>query len=376
MNPYHPFCIPVFFIVLYFLVKQYNVMISDFTILDKIVSVVLILYYSVLDIRVGIVVALFIVMYFHLTVFHSTVFDSSVKFDLPKKEGMQIDIIYDRDYDIEEKMKSAIIPFNIFQTWCDKKLPPKMKEYVDRLKAENPEFTHHLYDDEDCRNFIKTNFDSDVLEAYDTLIPGAYKADLWRYCVLYTHGGIYLDIKFKSENGFKLIELTDKEYFVLDRPYFDNNISHSEELKIINNPNYYENVYNHIDSNIWKNKEIGLYNAIMVCKQNSPILLECINQIVYNVKHKYYGHNELYPTGPGLLGEKYFKHDYSKMKNMDLFNSFEGTTILNKKRIIMSHYPEYRREQQMYGTKSYNYHILWATRKIYKTNSILEMFSF
>lgn len=370
MNPYHPFFIPVFFILFYFLVKQYNVMISDFTILDKIVSVLLILYYSVLDIRAGILVALFIIIYFHSSVFHS-----SIKFDLPKKEGMKIEIVYDRDYDIEEKMKSAIIPFNIFQTWCDKKLPPKMKEYVERLKAENPEFTHHLYDDEDCRNFIKTNFDSDVLEAYDTLIPGAYKADLWRYCVLYKYGGIYLDIKFKSENGFKLIELTDKEYFVLERPYFDN-ISHSEELKIINNPNYYKNIYNRIDSVVWKNKEIGLYNAVMSCKQNSPILLECINQIVSNVKNKYYGHNPLYPTGPGLLGEKYFKHDYSKIKNIGLFNSFEGTTIFNKKRIIMSHYPEYRKEQQMYGKKTPYYHYAWHNKKIYKSDSIINMFSF
>lgn len=375
MNPYHPFLIPIFFIVLYFLVKQYNVMISDFTILDKIVSVVLILYYSVLDIRAGIFVALLIVMYFHLTVFHSSVFHYTIESNFPKKEGMQIDIIYDRDYDIEEKMKSAIIPFNIFQTWCDKKLPPIMKEYVDRLKAENPEFTHHLYDDEECRNFIKTNFDSDVLEAYDTLIPGAYKADLWRYCVLYKHGGIYLDIKFKSENGFKLIELTDKEYFVLDRPYFAN-MSHSEEVKLINNPNYYKNIYNHIDSAIWKNKEIGIYNAVMACKPNNTILLECINQIVSNVKNKYYGHNQLYPTGPGLLGEKYFKHDYSKIKNIDLFNSFEGSTILNKKRIIMSHYPEYRIEQQMYGLQTPYYGNLWHNRKIYKTNSMLGMFSF
>jgi hypothetical protein len=310
-----------------------------------------------------------------LTVFPYSVFHYTIETNLPKKEGMTIDIVYERDYDIQEKMKSAVIPFNIFQTWHDKKLPPKMRECVDRLKSQNPEFTHYLYDDNECRHFIKTNFESNVLEAYDTLLPGAYKADLWRYCVLYKHGGIYLDIKFKCENGFKLIELTDKEYFVLDRPYFDN-MSHSEELKIINNPNYYKHIYNHIDSTVWKNKEMGLYNAVMACKQNSPILLECINQIVSNVKNKYYGHNPLYPTGPGLLGEKYFKHDYSKIKNLDLFNSFEGTTILNKKRIIMSHYPEYRTEQQMYGTKSYNYHIMWGDRKIYKSDSLMNMFSF
>jgi len=351
---------------------------SDFTILDRIVSILLILYYSVLDTKVGIIVAISIIIYFHSTAFHSTYFQSINETNVSKKEGMTIDIVYDRDYDIEEKMKNAVIPFNIFQTWCDKKLPPKMKECVDRLKAQNPEFTHHLYDDEDCRNFIKTNFESDVLEAYDNLIPTAYKADLWRYCVLYKQGGIYLDIKFKSENGFKLIELTDKEYFVLDRPFFTNMLSLSQELKLINDPNYYSKIYNDIDSNFWKSKDIGLYNAIMVCKPNNSILLECINQIISNVKNKYYGYNPLYPTGPGLLGEKYFKHDYSKIKNIDLFNSFEGTTILNRKRIIMSHYPEYRMEQQMYGKKTPYYHYAWAQKNIYKngTNPLMNLFSF
>jgi mannosyltransferase OCH1-like enzyme len=331
----------------------------------------LIFYYSVLDIRAGIVVIISVIIYFH-----SSAFQSITELDGPKKEGMTIDIVYERDYDIEEKMKSAVIPFNIFQTWCDKKLPPKMRECVDRLKSQNPEFTHHLYDDNDCRNFIKTNFDSDVLESYDTLIPGAYKADLWRYCVLYKYGGIYLDIKYKCENGFKLIELTDKEYFVLDRPYMNNNISLSDELKLINNPNYYKNIYNSIDSVMWKNKEIGLYNAVMVCKPNNPILLDCINEIVFNVNNKSYDFGLLYPTGPGLLGEKYFKHDYSKIKNIELFYSIEGTAILNKKRIIMSHYPEYRREQHLYGNKIPHYGTLWRNKNIYKTNSIINMFSF
>ena len=38
--------------------------------------------------------------------------------------------------------------------------------------------------------------DTDTLEAYNAINPsvGAAKADLWRYCVLYVHGGIYIDL--------------------------------------------------------------------------------------------------------------------------------------------------------------------------------------
>ena len=114
------------------------------------------------------------------------------------------------------KTKSRIIPLNLFQTWHTLDLPPKMKENVELLKRQNPEFTHYLYDDKMCRDFIREHFHEDILWAFDKLKPGAYKADLWRYCVLYIHGGIYLDIKFKCINNFKLIELTDQEYWVKD----------------------------------------------------------------------------------------------------------------------------------------------------------------
>ena len=99
------------------------------------------------------------------------------------------------------------IPLKIFQSWHTLNLPPKMNDNVQLLKLQNPEFTHYLYDDEMCREFIKENFEEDVLNAYDKLIPGSYKCDLWRYCILYKYGGIYLDIKYKCVNDFKLIFL-------------------------------------------------------------------------------------------------------------------------------------------------------------------------
>ena len=33
----------------------------------------------------------------------------------------------------------------------------------------------------------------DVLKAYDKLIPEAFKADLWRYSIIYKKGGCYMD---------------------------------------------------------------------------------------------------------------------------------------------------------------------------------------
>ena len=78
-------------------------------------------------------------------------------------------------------------------------LPPKMYECVHRNLTMNRvgvDCIHYLFNDADCRAFIMNEYPPDVLMAYDQLIPTAFKADLWRYCVLYKYGGVYLDVKW------------------------------------------------------------------------------------------------------------------------------------------------------------------------------------
>jgi mannosyltransferase OCH1-like enzyme len=86
---------------------------------------------------------------------------------------------------IEPDAKEApVIPLKIFQTWHSKNLPIEMKKCVYSLKQSNPEFEYYLFDDDDCREFIKNHFTDSVLKAFDKLKPGAFKADLWRCCIL------------------------------------------------------------------------------------------------------------------------------------------------------------------------------------------------
>ena len=111
-------------------------------------------------------------------------------------------------------------PIPFFQTWCcegsvgtqathwdDLKnagLPPKMYECVVSNLIHNRvgvDCVYYLYNDADCRAFIRSAFPPDVVAAYDRLIPTAFKADLWRYCVLYKFGGVYLDIKYRWGGG-------------------------------------------------------------------------------------------------------------------------------------------------------------------------------
>jgi len=64
---------------------------------------------------------------------------------------------------------------------------------VKKWQELNPEYDYIFFDALDCRDMIKQHFPKDVLDAYNKLIPGAFKCDLWRLCYLYLYGGVYVD---------------------------------------------------------------------------------------------------------------------------------------------------------------------------------------
>ena len=223
----------------------------------------------------------------------------------------------------------SVIPQHVYTCWHTKQLPPLMKQNVERMIRDNPEMQIHLYDEHDCRAFISVHFDPPVLQAYDALIPCSYKSDLWRYCVLYIKGGIYVDIKYKTVNGFRFIGLTDKEQFVRDA-----------------DPR-------------------NVYTALLVSRPGNPILLQCIQQIIKNVENKVYGDSPIHPTGPGLLGSFFTQNEKN---GMELYHGAEWHInkfyIVYRDRIILEFYDHYRAEQQKFQ-KNKRYIDLWIDKAIY-----------
>jgi len=228
------------------------------------------------------------------------------------------------------------IPLNIFQTWHSTELPEQMAKCIQQIRHENPEFQYCLSNDAECRAFIVANYEADVVSAFDALIPGAYKADLWRYCVLYKQGGIYLDIKYQPMNGFRLITLTEKEHLVLDRD------------------------------------KTGIYNALMVCRPGNALLLRAIHQIVKNVETRFYGNSGLDPTGPGLLAKLINMDERRRMLDMRhfvFFDDFNYRTILYNNRMIFHSYYGYVKEHDANKKAGY-YGDLWNSRNIYNVQTI------
>lgn len=70
-------------------------------------------------------------------------------------------------------------------------LPPVV---IKRWKELNPEYTVDFSTDADCITFLEKGFNKNIAGLFNYITRGMYKADLWRLCKLYIHGGVYADI--------------------------------------------------------------------------------------------------------------------------------------------------------------------------------------
>ena len=110
---------------------------------------------------------------------------------------------------------SRLIPRIVHQTWyesIDQENYPNMSRLSESFKQSGWEYK--FYTDSEAANFLSTHFPAQVREAYDALRPGAFKADLFRYCVLLIYGGVYADADIMLESNLDLAVGPDVGFMV------------------------------------------------------------------------------------------------------------------------------------------------------------------
>jgi mannosyltransferase OCH1-like enzyme len=107
--------------------------------------------------------------------------------------------------DINYKFRSEPFPKKIYRTWCWKTpsaecggRPASVKPF-EITKQNLPDWEQIIYSDSDTEEFLHYYFGEShkVTIAYNLINPayGVAKADLLRYLLIYTFGGLYLDMK-------------------------------------------------------------------------------------------------------------------------------------------------------------------------------------
>ena len=182
---------------------------------------------------------------------------------------------------IKKENKNLKIPKNIFQTYINNNYHNDSHfNCVQSLIDFNPDFNYYFYNDIECRTFIKKNYNESILNAYDILYPSAFKADLFRYLIIYKYGGIYLDNKYLVRRSFNsIINIDDSNLYCQDT------------------------------------KKDLLFNSLLISEKENIYYKHIINHIVNNTNQNFYGKCPLHVTGPRLFYE-HFKDQNIKLKHV------------------------------------------------------------
>ena len=197
------------------------------------------------------------------------------------------------------------------------------------------------YSDEGSRQFIENNFDKEVLWAYDKLIPGAYKADLFRYCILYKRGGIYSDLSQRF-----MVPLSEIIDFQNDNLVLVRDVNHR----------HLRGVKTGLDIP-------GIQINFMASRPRNKIYLDVINNIVYNCKVRYYGGNPLSPTGPSLFYKNLqeYKGEYKVNLRQRVYPN--NSIVDQNNRVIILNKINNHNSIMLKGKPHYS--VLWMQGRIY-----------
>jgi mannosyltransferase OCH1-like enzyme len=166
----------------------------------------------------------------------------------------------------------------LIQMFCINDSSPNFSRLAESWKRSNWEY--RFYDDDQAANFISLHFPKEVKEAYDALIPGAFKADLFRYCVLFIYGGVYADVDVLLETNLDHALDRDVGFFVpLDSP--------GEE----------------------SGHQICLWNGFMASAPGHPFLAAAIETVVNNIRNRFTSVDVMNSMCPGEI-DFYVSHRY------------------------------------------------------------------
>ena len=230
--------------------------------------------------------------------FSTIVPDNIETFDIPCELKPNQRLIYDMYtnnlVDIEfpdifdEEKTNTNIPHSIIQTFISNTLPRNMFNAVSSILFSNLNFSYRFYNDQMARSFIQENFTNPkILKAFDILVPGAFRADIFRLCVLIIHGGFYLDVSFSVQYN----DIGDMCKVLAQYPDIDLVIAK--------------------ESKHTRKSGDSVYNAIIGSKPDHPVIKYILEKIVDRVLRRWWPPEHDY-TALAFTGPVAFAHFYNE----------------------------------------------------------------
>lgn len=236
------------------------------------------------------------------------------------------------------------IPRVIMQTNKLDRVPPRLREVMRSHVEVNPDFDYVFWSDARIRDYIQEHFDVRTLAAFDRLIPGAFRSDLFRYCWLFVEGGVYIDGDMTSQTPLSELLHPDEGFVSAE-----------------------------------DNKNGFIYNAFMAAAPRHKIVAKAIELAVTRILADHYGNHALDITGPAMLRDAY---EAVTGKRVEVHGVWEDTRLLeygrqphcgvgnirdsSGKSLFLTGYREYRAEMAFYFAGSMPYWGYWTGHGVYQ----------
>ncbi len=101
------------------------------------------------------------------------------------------------------------IPKTIYLSYKTKDIPDYV---IEKWNEIYPDYEVKLYDNNDCIEFLKKEYNDEYVEIFNYIKDGPIKADFWRVCILYKYGGIYSDIDIEPLVNIEKIMFPDTTF--------------------------------------------------------------------------------------------------------------------------------------------------------------------
>lgn len=198
----------------------------------------------------------------------------------------------------------------IYQTTKTKEnIPDKVYQQMQKYA---PTYQHVIFDDKECIQYLQKHFGKKHVQRFHQLPTGAHKADLFRYCLLYKEGGIYMDIKTE------LIQPVDEIFVDRTKLYC-----------------------------VMQFDKQGIYQGVLASPAGNPIFLELIEYVLktdpshyLEYTHDFYRRLQKYPPRDVIVFEERCHHDAGECKGLDRYG-FCCHVYWKGKKIIKTRFNDY-----------------------------------
>lgn len=114
-----------------------------------------------------------------------------------------------------------MIPKTFYQSW-NESLPGVVHTQNSKFVDGRDDVTYKLYTMTDIMEYLRTSWGEEYVELCKSYQNPAHKVDLWRYCILYEHGGIYMDADaVLLSDVFEFVDKNDMIFVTNNRGVLD-----------------------------------------------------------------------------------------------------------------------------------------------------------